>query len=322
MPIESFRNNWYDIAVSAASAYAGNNAGAQRAMITSLLENTPILASIPMEQASHVDYNMYDRIMAADVIGLIEFDSPLPVVNSQLQLETTFLSMLGARIMAPQDKAKRMGGPEKLIAQKLPPIFQATGMSSERSIYYNSLIASAHKFGNVISASSSPSGNELAPIVAVTWMPGQTTGLVSPLPYDISRSEAGMTFQTEWYNGGNMFLDPDEGINTYGVSIKGMMGMQIANENTVAAIVNIPKTIDVNTFTEYLSEMLEMCRANGNTRIYMSRSLYSAIRVAYSYVNSGSVLISVAPDAIMTIDGYPVVTSYNLKRDEEPFIIA
>lgn len=321
MPIPSFENNWYDIATSAAG-YAGNNAGAQRAMITSLLEKSPILASIPMEQATHADYNVYDRLMAADVIGLIDRDAPLPVVDSQLQLEMSFLSMLGARIMAPEDKSKQMGGPERLIAQKLPPIFQATGMSAERSIYYNSLIASAYKFGNIISASDSPTGNELASIVAVTWTPGQTTGLVSKLPYDIANSEtAGMTFQTTWYNGGNMFLDPTDGINTYGVSIKGMIGMQIANENTVSAIVNIPKTIDTTKFTAQLMDMLERCRADSSTRIYMSRALYSAIRPAFSPLVLHDSLIRVEADSVMTIDGFPVITSYNIKRDEEPFIL-
>lgn len=321
MPIPSFQNNWYDIATSAAG-YAGNNANSQRAMITTMLEKSPILTSIPVEISTHANHNVYDEIVAADVIGLIEKDAPLPVVDSQLQLQMSFLSMLGARIMAPEDKSRDMGGPEKLIASKLPPIFQATGMSAERSIYYNSLLASAYKFGNIISASDTPTGNDLASIVAVTWMPGQTTGLVSPLGYDITRSDAGMIFQTTWYNGGNMFLDPVEHINTYGVSIKGMFGMQIANKNSIAAIVNIPRTIDPVKMTPMLVEMLEKCRADSSTRIYMSRSLYSGLRPAYSRAVDHDSLIYVNADAEMTIDGHHVITSYNIKRDEEPFVIA
>ena len=185
------KDSFYEIAVGLA-ANAGVRASAQKTLIDSLTETSPILASIPVEKANRSNANIFERLVSTDVVGIVDLDAPLPEMNSQGQLDHVNLSKFGGKVIIPCDKATELGGRDAYLGQKLPPIMRASGNSAERSIYYNNMLAAAIKYKNVQSATASPSGNNYCSIVAVTWTTGETTGLLSPLPYEVGTDNAGL----------------------------------------------------------------------------------------------------------------------------------
>ena len=307
-----FKDSFYDIAVGL-TANAGVRASAQKTLIDSLTETSPILSSIPVEKANRSNANIFERLVSTDVVGIVDLDAPLPEMNSQGQLDHVNLSKFGGKVIIPCDKATELGGRDAYLGQKLPPIMRASCNSAERSIYYNNMLAAAIKYKNVQSATASPSGNNYCSIVAVTWTTGETTGLLSPLPYEVGTDNAGLLFNTKWYNGGSVYEHPVTRQNVWGAYVEGKLGVQLANERSVAAIVNIGKNFDMDDLTLKISEMLLKCRANARTTIYMSAALWPALITKFGKVRESNVLVGVTPTGGLSLLGYPAITSYNLK---------
>jgi hypothetical protein len=175
------------------------------------------------------------------------------------------------------------------------------------------MLASAIKYGNVQSATVNPTGSNYCSIVAVTWTTGETMGLLSPLPYEVGTENSGLIFQTKWYSGGNVYEHPETRQNVWGCYVEGKLGIQMANERSVAAIVNIGRDFDMDELTLMISEMLLKCRANARTTIYMSASLWPSLITKFGKVRESNVLIGVTPTGGLSLLGYPAITSYNLQ---------
>lgn len=147
-------------------------------------------------------------------------------------------------------------------------------------------------------------------MVAVTWTPGEMTGLFSPLPYQAPN--LGEVFNLQWLNGGNRYEYPINGIDVtvYGVTVKTLIGMQLANTGKLSALVNIRN--DNLPTANQLVTLIESARAGSTTRIYCSPSLMHRIAAKFAQATQGNGLISVVANGTVTVLGIPFVTSFNI----------
>jgi hypothetical protein len=201
-----------------------------------LTEETPVLARIKWDAASHGLWNAYEEVTEIKGAGLVEMNAPLPAVGVATELKKIDLNIFGGEMECPEDTAKMFGGKEKYFARKMPKVLRESGMGAEKAILYGNLrrYALDHK-GLAVSAggaaaATGPTG--LYSIVALRQVPGETTGLYSPDGF-----KQGAMFDTLPINGGNIYKNP-AGVLVYGVRLKAYFGYQIANPRTVGAIVN------------------------------------------------------------------------------------
>jgi hypothetical protein len=190
-----------------------------------LTEETPILARIKWEQASHGLWNAYEEVSDIKGAGMVEMNAPLPVVGMATELKKIDLNIFGGIIEVPEDTAKMYGGHAKYFAKRMPSILRKSGMDSERAILYKNLLnyALAHK-KLAVSAGGTANGS------------GQT-GLYSPDGF-----KQGAMFDTSPVNGGSLSYlttGAHKGVLGYALRLKAYFGYQIANPRTVGAIVNI-----------------------------------------------------------------------------------
>ena len=86
------------------------NSKKQPDMVDQILEQAPILGTIPMQAASHGLWNLFERQGTVTGAGLVDFDGVLAEVSSDTDLEQIDLSILGGKIICGEDKAKKFGG--------------------------------------------------------------------------------------------------------------------------------------------------------------------------------------------------------------------
>lgn len=310
--MEPFKDSFYNIAVQAAGANPAT-AASQKRLIDNVTAESPILAGLPFEQASHNYHNVFERVTDATGIDTIDFDGPLPEINSETQLDQVNLTPLGGILTFGEDRATAYGGKEAYLEKKIPAVLRKSGNKIERALFLDNFLGNAVRWNKVYSATETPTDEvKYSAMVAITWVPGEMTGLFSPLPYQEPR--LGRVFETKWVNGGNTFLDiqnvngKDEKIISYSAYVKTVFGMQLENSAKIAALVNIegvPTAKQLVALTEY-------AQASASTRIYMTRAKEVEIATYYSQQNFGNGLISVLPGAKIAILGVPAETSYNI----------
>ena len=109
------KDSFYDIAVQAADLNPAT-AAAQRKLIDNVTSESPILAGIPFEQASHLYHNVFERMTDVDGIDVIDFDGPLPEIGSNTQLD----QVTGMR-ESPRFSVREMSfGPDRVIPLSTP----------------------------------------------------------------------------------------------------------------------------------------------------------------------------------------------------------
>lgn len=109
----------------------------------------------------------------------------------------------------------------------------ARGVVTEKAILYNNLRAWAlDNKGKAVSAGGT---SGLYSIIALRQVPGETIGLYSPEGF-----KNGAMFDIAPLNGGYLYKDA-KNVAVYGMRLKAYFGWQIANTNTVGAIVNASK---------------------------------------------------------------------------------
>ena len=121
-------------------------------------------------------------------------------------------------------------------------------------------------------------------------------------------------------NGGNLYKD-STGRLVYGMAMKSYIGMQLANQRYVSAIVNIDLKVanDIPTEGE-IDQLIESVRGQqgGSTVLYMHPKVLTAL---YAYKASSLQTFNVDKDLNRMINfwnGIPIMTSYNFLEAAEP----
>jgi hypothetical protein len=296
-----------------------------------LIEEAPILAMFPWQQATHDLWNVYEELVDVVGAGFVDLDAALPTVKSDSRLKQVNLLKFGGTLKVGHDKAQLFGGANAYYSTKIPSILRRSGETAETSIIYDNLwqfAQDAHQnadLGNYdrlidIGASGGYS------IIAVKFVPGETIGLYSPKNFG-----QGALLMNMPLNGG-LPHDIGGGIIGYATALMSFWGIQLAQPRNVAAMVNINADLSTNFPTEtQMDELLNMVRASGvnpatgksNTFLFMHPKVLTAL---YEYkggtTGSSSKLRMVVADRNMgrEIDAWnqvPIITSYNFLEGTE-----
>ena len=145
-------------------------------------------------------------------------------------------------------------------------------------------------------------------MVAITWEPGQMTGLHSPLPYG-KGDRLGKLFETEWMNNKARHTLSD-GVIGYSATCRIFLGILLANTQKIASLVNIKKT----PTAKQLAALVNAVQAGGSTRIYCSLALKTSIVATYAETKKGNGLVTVTDAGEVSVLGVPIVTSSNIPK--------
>jgi len=306
------KNAFYELAIEKAKK--------QAVMIDALTEESPILASMPMEETSDGLKNVYEEVVAIDAAEAVDFDATLSELNADTKLEESTLSKFGGKMTIGEDKAQVFGGPGAYFGKRMPLILRETGSSIEKSIIYNNIRATAFANGKLVSAGGDQDKNYS--ILAVKWSPGETTGLYDPAGFG-----NGKVFDIKPINGGNLYEIDSNNILGYGQRLATYFGVQLANPRYVAGICNIDPDIadDAAMVTErQMDQLVSSVRGNpANTAIYMHPNMLIEL---YRYKSSKLQMFVTEGDVnrVVTMwNSIPIITSYNfLDKTEVDVVIA
>ena len=106
-----------------------------------ITENSPILARIPFEEASHDLFNVYETLESVEGGGFVEMNGVLPNVSSKSKLERLDLGIMGGISEVGEDTARSYGGAAQYFAKKEPSILRQTGSNAEKKIIYDLSLA-------------------------------------------------------------------------------------------------------------------------------------------------------------------------------------
>jgi len=269
-----------------------------------ITEDAPILKIIPFEESSHEFSNVYERLDSVTGASFVEMNAVLPSLSAKSKLEKLDLGIMGGEAEVYEDTAKAYGGPAKYFAKKEPSYMRQTGSNAEKQIMFNNFLAYALANAKALKTTAS-SGNGYS-IVAVRFVPGETTGLYSPVGF-----KQGTMLEAMPINGGSIYKN-SEGKLVYGIRYKGYFGLQIANPNSVAAICNI-QSDKLPTETQ-INDLLDLVRANNsstymfcNPKVLAYLSSMKLSKIVYTNQDKGINL------KIVEFNGVPFVTSYNME---------
>ncbi|MBE0534020.1 MAG: hypothetical protein IH626_24615 [Rhodospirillales bacterium] len=291
----------------------------QPKQIDFLTEEAPILNLLPFTASTHDMWHAADQLDAADAMGFVAMDQPLPEVGSTSRLIKFDLAKMGGVIEVGEDKAKQYGGKEKYFADKTGPVLKVTGMNTERVIVYDNLRQYAlDKFlaGETTHTvySAGGSGNANYSIVAARFEEGVCSGL-----YNSKGFGNGVMFDTLPINGGALYKVA-AGVLVYGVRMKCDLGFMVAGTRNVGAIVNIDIATGKLPTAMQIDDLLADIRATGSgrTMLFMHERVLSALGRAFK---GDQIRLRPADRNIdMAIESWnrvPMVTSYNLYDGSE-----
>lgn len=298
----------------------------QAVMVDAVTEEAPILAQLPMQEASHGLRNLYEELKDIDGAQLVNLDDELPSVNADGTVGYQDLSVLGGIIRVGEDKAKRFGSAADYFATKMPSILRQTGADTEKSFVYNNIRPYAKANSREQSAGGTTADSQYS-MVCVKWVPGETIGL-----YDSEGFGDGKVFDITPVNGGNIYEYTDTDSKTklvYGQRMKTYLALQLANPRNVSSIVNIELTADATTDTGYkalpteaqLRKMIRDARGNpANTFIYCHPAVLDALG---AYKGSALQMTTMDDDyntVVTSINGIRVITSYNFDDGTEAVV--
>lgn len=279
--------------------------------VNCLTEESPILDTMRFEPSSHGLWNAYEEASSIEGAAFVDINQPLPSMHIDSDLKKIDLSILGGEIFLPEDKAAVLGVGD-YFAKKLPILLKQAGQTAEQKIIYDNFLPYAIGNGNVEGAGASASCYSM---VAVRFVEGEVTGLYAPRHMENDGKEGNGIIDVTRINGGVLYKNSD-GVLGYGARIKGYLGVQLANPDAVAAIVNITAA-KVPTAAQ-IDDMLIKAKANpSNTFIFCHPKVLSFLN---QY--KGNVLQSVSGDwnlnrSFMAWNGIRFVTSYNFKNGTE-----
>lgn len=278
----------------------------QEHYVNSLTEESPILDNMRFEASTHGLWNAYEEVASINGAGFVDINQPLPEMEVDSNLKKIDLSILGGEIFLPEDKGSVIGVGQ-YFSKKVPVLLKHAGQTAEKKIIYDNFIPYAVSNGKAISAGGSENCYSM---VAVRYVDGEVTGLYSSK--NINRF--GILDSTP-INAGALYKNAD-GVLGYGLRLKGYIGMQLANPNAVAAIVNI--TADNIPTAEQIDNMLVDAKATpGSTFIYCHPKVLSMLNKYKGNVLQASSLDFDVNRSFMAWNGISFITSYNFNNGTE-----
>lgn len=290
----------------------------QTTLVNNLLEEAPIVGAMPSEPATHGLHNVYEEITSVTGASQVDVDGELGDVDATTELKQTDLSILGGVIFVGEDKARKFGGAAAYFGKKMPLILRKTGEDLEKAVIYNNLRAYAIAQSKASSAGGSGSANYS--ILAVTWTPGELTGL-----YDPNGLGNGTMFDIEALNGGDLYerTMTVDGVSKkivgYGARVKSYLGIQLANPRYISTLVNI----DLDNATPkpptaaMMDKLLLDCRQNTSTVLYMHPRVLTYL---YTYKDARLQMNTAQNDVNRVVafwNGTPIISSYNFTNGTE-----
>ena len=278
----------------------------QEHYVNSLTEESPILDNMRFEESTHGLWNAYEEVASINGAGFVDINQPLPEMEVDSNLKKIDLSILGGEIFLPEDKGSVIGVGQ-YFSKKVPVLLKHAGQTAEKKIIYDNFIPYAVSNGKAVSAGGSENCYSM---VAVRYVDGEVTGLYSSK--NINRF--GILDSTP-INAGALYKNAD-GVLGYGLRLKGYIGMQLANPNAVAAIVNI--TADNIPTAEQIDNMLVDAKATpSSTFIYCHPKVLSMLNKYKGNVLQASSLDFDVNRSFMAWNGISFITSYNFNNGTE-----
>lgn len=278
----------------------------QEHYVNHLTEESPILDNMRFEPSTHGLWNAYEEVSKINGAEFVDINQPLPEMEVDSNLKKIDLSILGGEIFLPEDKASVIGVSE-YFGKKVPMLLKHAGQTAEKKIIYDNFIPYAVQNGKAVSAGAS---SNCYSMVAVRFVDGEVTGLYSAK----NIGKHGILDSTP-INGGTLYKNAN-GLLGYGVRLKGYIGVQLANPDAVAAIVNI--TADKVPSADQIDNMLVDAKATpASTFIFCHPKVLSML---HKY--KGNVLQTASSDwdinrSFMAWNGIRFITSYNFANGTE-----
>ena len=278
----------------------------QEHFVNSLTEESPILDNMRFEESTHGLWNAYEEVARIDGAGFVDVNQPLPEMEVDSNLKKIDLSILGGEIFLPEDKGSVIGVGE-YFSKKVPVLLKHAGQTAEKKIIYDNFIPYSVTNGKAVSAGGEENCYSM---VAVRYIDGEVTGLYSK--QNIGRF--GLLNSTP-INGGALYKNAN-GVLGYGLRLKGYIGMQLANPDAVASIVNItPNNIPT---AEQIDNMLVDAKATpGSTFIYCHPKVLSMLNQYKGNVLQTTSLDFDVNRSFMAWNGIRFITSYNFENGAE-----
>lgn len=294
-----------------------NAADAQRPMVDALLEEAPVMASLPMMPSSHGLSNVFEELLDVTGAGAVDLDEALPEVATESKLKQVDLKVLGAIMTVGEDKAKKFGGARAYFANNYGPVLKKTGSDMEKALIYNTFRSAAianNTTGDpkVINAGGSGSAN--FSVVAVHYAPNEVVGLYDPTGFG-----NGKVFDISAVNNGALFLDKN-GRLVFGVRLKSYFGVQVANRRYVSAIVNADyaATTPKPVTAAMMDGLIEACRGRPeNTVIYMHPHVLTQLQDVKGGIMQVTERTKNIDRTFIAWNGVEIVTTYNMLRGTE-----
>jgi len=278
----------------------------QEHYVNSLTEDSPILDNMRFEESTHGLWNAYEEVARIEGAGFVDVNQPLPEMEVDSNLKKIDLSILGGEIFLPEDKGSVMGVGE-YFSKKVPVLLKHAGQTAEKKIIYDNFIPYSVSNGKAVSAGGQENCYSM---VAVRYVDGEVTGLYSR--QNIGRF--GLLNSTP-INGGALYKNAN-GVLGYGLRLKGYIGMQLANPDAVASIVNI--TPDNIPTAEQIDNMLVDAKATPcSTFIYCHPKVLSMLNKYKGNVLQTSTLDFDVNRSFMAWNGIRFITSYNFLNGSE-----
>ena len=297
----------------------------QQEMVNTLVEENPILATVPVKTASHGYKHAYAQVRKATGPQEVQRDEELPEVAISFALADVTLGKIGGKMPIPKDSARQLGGYDKFVNERVPTILGIAANSNERKIYYDGFVKFAVQNGKMYNGGGTTDDAQHS-MVAVHWDQASTCGLINPNAPSTHR-----LFETGFLNGGyetEIAYTAEDGTLKKAIgkifTIEMEYGLMLGNPNYVAGIANIefsanvsdPDKIDGLPSPMQIGKLLSGVRGNpGNTLVYCDPTLLQALAIKYNmgkvYVNAGQNPQNVRYD-IRDWNGIRFVSSYNL----------
>jgi hypothetical protein len=281
----------------------------QTGEVDDLLEDNPVLASLPFKASTHAMHNVYQKLEAVTGASFVAGGKALPNMSTKSKLERVDLGIMGGQMEVDQDTVKQYGGLDLYLNDRLPDILKATGTSAEQSIIYNFWYQYCLNNKTTHCTNAGATTGDSYIMLAVRYSQRDNVGLFSPEGF-----ADGVLFPWEWYNGQSVYKDAS-GVNVYGGYIKNYFGWQLASDKVVQAIVNINAS-NLPTDDE-ISASLRKVRADGSTQLVMTPALMDLLgnefkdNIYYQPTDRG------IDKRIASYNGVPILSTFNMSEDED-----
>jgi len=277
--MSNFITGYYNTAVSAAK-------NPDVLLVDSMLSAAPFLQHMAWTQANRQTQHIYREVADITGIDIIDFDSTLPRMEASFSLGHTHLTALGGILELGDDLTRQSGGADAVFQEQALLFAKEAGCKLEAS-YFTRILETA--IGKDKAFQCIESKTPMPAVAVVTWQPGETCGLFSPIYSKVGER----FFDMQKLSSGDIYLNKD-GIAVRGAIIKICVGLLLANKRSYAALCNIPDDITPAKFAACMANVIDMASPTDNTTIIMPRSLKTRIASLYSQYGTSNSLMRFA----------------------------